>query len=136
MVASSIRAMTTEPQTCVLRPPRTRIEGFSIVGEDGSILLVPQAPLHLVCDESGQFPLTSLNKWEHQVVLSELARPNVLAWYRNLRGLRSIHSASPTVMISLATGGPCTPISCSFTRSGARLSHLSWTRTAPILTTR
>jgi type III restriction enzyme len=34
-------------------------------------------------DEHGQFPLTSLNKWERDIVISELARPNVRAWYRN-----------------------------------------------------
>ena len=34
-------------------------------------------------DEGGQFPLTSLNNWEREVVLAELARPNVRGWYRN-----------------------------------------------------
>ena len=34
-------------------------------------------------DEDGQFPLTSLNNWEREVVLAELARPNVRGWYRN-----------------------------------------------------
>jgi hypothetical protein len=41
------------------------------------------APLHLMSDEAGQFPLTSLNTWERGVVLAELARPNVRGWYRN-----------------------------------------------------
>ena len=78
-----IRAMTTDPQRGVLRPPRTRIEGFSLVEEDGQIAAAPLAPLHLMSDEDGQFPLTSLNKWEREVVLAELARPNVRGWYRN-----------------------------------------------------
>ena len=78
-----IRAMTTDPQRGVLRPPRTRIEGFSVVEEDGQIAAAPLAPLHLMSDEDGQFPLTSLNKWEREVVLAELARPNVRGWYRN-----------------------------------------------------
>ena len=34
-------------------------------------------------DLDGQFPLTLLNNWERTVVLAELARPNVRAWYRN-----------------------------------------------------
>ncbi len=34
-------------------------------------------------DEDGKFPLTSLNSWEREVVLAELARPNVRGWYRN-----------------------------------------------------
>jgi hypothetical protein len=78
-----IRAMTTDPQTGVLRPPRTRIEGFSVVDEDGQIASAPLAPLHLMSDESGQFPLASLNNWERDVVLAELARPSVRGWYRN-----------------------------------------------------
>lgn len=77
-----IRAMATEPQRSVLRPPRTRIEGFT-VDEDGQFAAAPLAPLHLMSDEDGQFPLTSLNKWERSVVLAELRRPNVRAWYRN-----------------------------------------------------
>jgi type III restriction enzyme len=79
----NIRAMTTDPQKGVLRPPRTRIEGFTLVEEDGRIVPVPLVPLHLMSDERGQFPLTSLDKWEREIVLSELARPNVRAWYRN-----------------------------------------------------
>ena len=75
--------MTTDPQKGVLRAPRTRIEGFSLLEEDGQIVVAPLAPLHLMSDESGQFPLTSLNKWEREVVLAELARPNVRGWYRN-----------------------------------------------------
>ena len=82
-VYEDIRAMTTDPQKGVLRPPRTRIEGFSLVEEDGQITAAPLAPLHLMSDDGGQFPLTSLNNWEREVVLAELARPNVRGWYRN-----------------------------------------------------
>lgn len=78
----NIRAMATEPQKGVLRPPRTRIEGFS-VEDDGQIVAAPLAPLHLMSDDDGQFPLTSLNSWEREIVLAELARPNVRGWYRN-----------------------------------------------------
>ncbi len=77
-----IRAMATEPQRGALRPPRTRIEGFS-VEEDGQIIPAPLAPLHLMSDSEGQFPLASLNNWERQIVLAELARPSARAWYRN-----------------------------------------------------
>lgn len=79
-----IRAMTTDPQRGVLRPPRTRIEGFSVVEEDGQIAAAPLVPLHMMSDEGGQFPLASLkSSWERTVVLAELARPNVRGWYRN-----------------------------------------------------
>ena len=77
-----IRAMATDPQTGILRPPRTRVEGFS-VEEDDQIVPAPLAHLHLMSDDDGQFPLTSLNKWERDVVRAELARANVRGWYRN-----------------------------------------------------
>ena len=78
-----IRAMTTDPQRGELRPPRTRIEGFSFVQEDGQIAVAPLVPLHLMSDEDGQFPLATLNSWERTVVLAEVTRPNVRGWYRN-----------------------------------------------------
>jgi type III restriction enzyme len=80
-----IRAMATTPQIGALRQPRTRIEGFSVADEGGLGLIAPAplAPLHLMSDESGQFPLTSLNSWERDIVHAELARANVRGWYRN-----------------------------------------------------
>jgi type III restriction enzyme len=78
-----IRAMATEPQRSVLRTPRTRIEGFSVELDDGQITTSPVAPLHLMADENGEFPLGALNTWEFEVVRAELARPNVRGWYRN-----------------------------------------------------
>lgn len=77
-----IRAMATEPQRGALRPPRTRIEGFSFE-ENGLIAAAPQAPLHLMSDAEGMFPLASLNTWERQIIFAELERSNVRAWYRN-----------------------------------------------------
>lgn len=77
-----IRAMATEPQRGMLRPPRTRIEGFS-VEEDGQIVAAPTVALHLMADEDGLFPLTSLNGWEREIVRAELARPSIRGWYRN-----------------------------------------------------
>jgi len=77
-----IRAMTTEPQRGTLRRPRTRIEGFSVEQGD-QIVPAELAPLHLMSDEEGDFPLTSLNTWERKVVRAELTRPTVRAWYRN-----------------------------------------------------
>ncbi len=79
-----IRALATDPQRGELRPPRTRIEGFSVAQEGlGMTVAAPLAPLHLMSDSEGQFPLTSLNNWEREVVLAELKRPNARAWYRN-----------------------------------------------------
>jgi type III restriction enzyme len=77
-----IKAMATDPQMGTLRPPRTRIEGFSVQQGD-EIVPAPVAPLHLMSDDDGNFPLTTLNQWERDVVNAELARPSVRAWYRN-----------------------------------------------------
>jgi type III restriction enzyme len=77
-----IRAMATDPQQGSLSAPRTRIEGFSIE-EDGHVVPAPLATSHMMADEDGQFPLTSLNSWEREIVLTELGRPDVRAWYRN-----------------------------------------------------
>jgi len=78
-----IRAMATDPQTGALRQPRTRIEGFSLIEDDGQMAVAPLAPLHLMSDENGHFPLALLNTWERQIVFAELARTNVRGWYRN-----------------------------------------------------
>ncbi len=78
----NIRAMATEPERGALRPPRTRIEGFS-VEQDEEFVPAPTAPLHLMSDDEGRFPLTSLNEWEREVLHAELRRPNARGWYRN-----------------------------------------------------
>lgn len=78
-----IRALATEPQIGSLRPPRTRIEGFTIEQEDGQFASAPLAPLHLMSDDDGHFPLTGLNEWERKVVLAEVERPDCRGWYRN-----------------------------------------------------
>lgn len=78
-----IRALATEPQVGSLRPPRTRIEGFTIEQDDGQFAAAPLAPLHLMSNEDGHFPLAGLNNWERQVVLAEVARPDSRGWYRN-----------------------------------------------------
>jgi hypothetical protein len=78
-----IRAMATEPQRGFLGRPRTRLEGYEILDDDGQRGLAPLAPLHLMSDGDGQFPLTSLNEWERKVVQAELSRPGSVGWYRN-----------------------------------------------------
>lgn len=78
-----IRAMATEPQRGFLGRPRTRLEGYEILNDDGQRSLAPLAPLHLMSDDDGQFPLTSLNEWERKVVQAELSRPGSVGWYRN-----------------------------------------------------
>lgn len=78
----NVRAMATDPQRGELRPPRTHIEDFADrTGDD--VVAAPVAPLHLMSDAAGNFPLTSLNNWEREVVLAELKRSDVRGWYRN-----------------------------------------------------
>ncbi|MHB8539266.1 MAG: DEAD/DEAH box helicase family protein [Candidatus Dormibacteria bacterium] len=77
-----IRAMATEPQRGVLGKPRNRMEGFSVEIAD-QIMPAELAELHLMADEEGHFPLTSLNGWERAIVKAELRRSNVRGWYRN-----------------------------------------------------
>ncbi len=78
-----IRAMAVRPERTDLSRPRTRLENYAVVDEVGDVGIAPLAPLHLMSDEKGDFPLSSLNEWERQVVQAELARDGVRGWYRN-----------------------------------------------------
>ena len=78
-----IRAEATEPLRGEMKRPRTRMEDYAVVDEDGQPAIAPLASRHLMSDDSGQFPLSSLNEWEYEVLQSELARGSCQAWYRN-----------------------------------------------------
>nr|WP_254455788.1 DEAD/DEAH box helicase family protein [Paeniglutamicibacter quisquiliarum] len=78
-----IRAMTIEPQKGELGRPRSRMEDYQILDADDQIALAPLETLHLMSDEAGMFPLSSLNTWERKVVDVELKRSGALGWYRN-----------------------------------------------------
>lgn len=78
-----IRAMAVEPQRTYLSRPRTRLEDYKSVDDDGQISDAEVVPLHLMCDENGDFPLSSLNSWERAAVHTELGRAGIRGWYRN-----------------------------------------------------
>ena len=78
-----IRASATDPKLGELSRPRTRMEDYAVVLEGGQIEVAPLADRHLMADEAGDFPLSSLNEWEYEVVIRELDRPSSLACYRN-----------------------------------------------------
>lgn len=78
-----IKAEATEPQRGEVKRPRTRMEDYAVVDEDGQVAVAPLASRHLLSDAAGEFPLSSLNGWEFDVVNAELARPSCKAWYRN-----------------------------------------------------
>lgn len=78
-----IRAEATEPLRGELKRPRTRMEDFAVVLENGQTAVAPIADRHLMSDDSGEFPLSSLNEWEYEVVNAELKRESCRGWYRN-----------------------------------------------------
>ncbi len=78
-----IRAMAVEPQQTDLSRPRTRLEDFKVLNADETKSDAETVTLHLMSDESGDFPLSSLNEWETQIVRKELTRTNTRGWYRN-----------------------------------------------------
>ena len=77
-----IRALAVSPQRTELRRPRVRLEDFA--DQDGNqIAIADIIGKHLMSDDDGSFPLTSLNEWEKAVVRKETARLGCVAWYRN-----------------------------------------------------
>lgn len=78
-----IRAMTTDPQRGELGQPRSRIEDYKILEDNDQVALAPLVGRHLMSDEDGMFPMSSLNGWERKVVNAELAQPGAVGWYRN-----------------------------------------------------
>lgn len=77
-----IRSLATEPQRSVLRRPKNRLEAFSVATETGK---EPAAlvKLHLMSDETGDYPVGGLNQWEREIVEIELNRKDTSGWYRN-----------------------------------------------------
>ena len=81
---ADIRAQAVEPQVTPLERPKKRIEDFSEI--DKATDQVRDAELiekHLMSDEDGWFPMSSLGGWERDVIRTEVARPDCVAWYRN-----------------------------------------------------
>jgi hypothetical protein len=76
---SDVIAMSNTPESINIRRPVLRREDTLL--KDGSP--APVRSLHLLADSGGEFPVGSLNEWELPVLDAELARSNVLAWYRN-----------------------------------------------------
>jgi hypothetical protein len=82
-VYEEIKAMAVDPQRTFLSRPRTRLEDYAVVDQNEQVGVAPLAPLHLMSDENGEFPLSSLNEWERQVVRAEIDRDSIRGWYRN-----------------------------------------------------
>lgn len=80
---AEIEAAATEPHRSALMRPRTRMEDFAVVTEDGQVAMANQFGGHLMSDEYGMFPTSSFNLWEFETVFEELARDSLRGWYRN-----------------------------------------------------
>lgn len=74
-----IKGMSPRPERISIQRPYIRTEETQ--DEHGNLL--PTRAGHLMSDEDGQFPVATLNDWELQVLDTEMARNDFLAWYRN-----------------------------------------------------
>ena len=79
----TIRSLATEPQISEMIRPRNRLEDFSMVAGENSIVKAPLVKLHLMSDENGDYPVGMLNNWEVDVVNKEIGRAGASGWYRN-----------------------------------------------------
>lgn len=77
-----IRTQAVEPQMTELARPKSRLEDFAEMEKD-QVAAAELIDKHLMADEGGWFPLSSLNGWERPVVRKEVARPDCVGWYRN-----------------------------------------------------
>lgn len=78
-----IKAQAPDPQETSLVLPRRRLEDFQELDPNAQLTLAPLVGKHLMSDEDGNFPLSPLNAWERKVILAELAKDTLVAWYRN-----------------------------------------------------
>lgn len=84
---AEITAMSTDPQLISMALPKNRQEETKR-SEGDSTQLLERRGLHLLSDEEGMFPVGKLNPDEVEVLDTEIARGNLLAWYRNPTGGR------------------------------------------------
>lgn len=77
-----IKAQAVEPQLTELARPKSRLEDFAEL-ENDQVKAAELISKHLMADEDGWFPLSSLNGWERPVVRREVARTDCVGWYRN-----------------------------------------------------
>lgn len=77
-----IRAQAVDPQLSPLTRPKSRLEDFAET-VDGQVRAADLIDKHLMADETGWFPLSSLNGWERVVARIETERADCVGWYRN-----------------------------------------------------
>jgi type III restriction enzyme len=74
-----IRAQARTPELRETQLPDVTQE--ETTGPNGE--LYETRPLHVLADANGNYPIGSFNDWEREVIDIELARSQVVAWYRN-----------------------------------------------------
>lgn len=78
-----IWTLATVPQPGKLRRPRISLEDWKVVDANEQVMAAKLVDRHLMSDEDGWFPVSSLGGWEYQVVMAELDRQDCVGWYRN-----------------------------------------------------
>jgi hypothetical protein len=77
-----IKGMSTEPEAIDLVKPHSWMEATSARDSNGNDKLLPTYEHHLLCDEAGKFP-ADMNRWEIEVLETEIHNRGFVAWYRN-----------------------------------------------------
>ncbi|GAA4045759.1 DEAD/DEAH box helicase family protein [Agromyces indicus] len=84
---AELTALAKAPQTVPIALPQNRMEETRTL--TGEVLAAIQTrPKHLLSDSLGLFPIGKLNPDEIAVLDTELARSDIMAWYRNPIGGR------------------------------------------------
>ena len=78
-VYDEIRGMSPQSQVIEIKRPRIRTEETE--DADGNKLETRSG--HLMSDDNGNFPISTLNQWEIDVLDKEMGRSEFQAWYRN-----------------------------------------------------
>lgn len=77
-----IKQQAKEPQAVDVVVPASRIEMTYEVNGDQKTALATREK-HVLADEQGRYPIGKFGGWEVQVLDTEIARDNTVAWYRN-----------------------------------------------------
>lgn len=82
-VYNDIRAMSSDPQRLAVTRPKNTIVETRGRDAEGSEYALATRTRHLLSDETGHYPIGTLNDWELDVVDKEMGRTSAIAWYRN-----------------------------------------------------
>lgn len=77
-----LEGLSTHPEPVNLVVPQMTQAETKILHPDGTEKEIPTWAMHLMAARDGTFP-EDLNKWEQQVLTSEINQPGFKGWYRN-----------------------------------------------------